>query len=157
MRWPTALAAVSTAFTHLGLAAGASVEVECDGGDLEGIQSLASTNRAIAEPIAGKERWFKITAAADVPAGTYDVRTAVAGSASAARSSWQFSTALPKSLEIEPNNTIDQASDDHGQLPVNGMSDGENVDRFRFPLKAGQRIVLDVDAQKLDSTARRRS
>jgi hypothetical protein len=32
-----------------------------------------------------------------------------------------------------------------------GASDGDNVDLFRFTAKANQRLVLDVDAQKLDS------
>ena len=59
----------------LGLAAGGSVEVEINGGDLEGLSALRFDQPGLsAEPIAGKERWFKITAAADVPAGTYDVR-----------------------------------------------------------------------------------
>lgn len=59
----------------LGLAAGGSVDVEVNGADLEGLSALHFDQPGLsAEPIAGKERWFKITAAADVPAGTYDVR-----------------------------------------------------------------------------------
>jgi hypothetical protein len=61
--------------TPLGLAAGGSIEAEVVGGDLEGLKSLRFDHPGLsAEPIASKERWFKITAAADVPAGTYDVR-----------------------------------------------------------------------------------
>jgi hypothetical protein len=53
-------------------------------------------------------------------------------------------------LEVEPNNA-DQAQQVQLNSVVNGTSDSENIDRFRFTAKAGQRIVLDGDAQLLDS------
>jgi hypothetical protein len=135
----------------LGLAAGGSVEVEINGGDLEGLSNLRFDQPGLsAEPIAGKERWFKITAAADVPAGTYDVRLVgrfgVSGSKLLA-----VQRGLAEVPETEPNNELPQAQVVQINSVVNGSSDGENVDLYRFTAKAGQRIVLDVDAQKLDS------
>jgi hypothetical protein len=136
----------------LGLAAGSSVEVEINGGDLEGLSGLRFDQPGLsAEPIAGKERHFKITAAADVPAGTYDVRTLSRFGVSSSKLI-AVQRGLTEMLEVEPNNEADQAQVLQVNSVVNGTSDGENVDRFRFTARAGQRIVLDADAQKLDST-----
>jgi hypothetical protein len=135
----------------LGLAAGGSVEVEINGGDLEGLSALRFDQPGLsAEPIAGKERWFKIMAAADVPAGTYDVRLIGRFGVSGSKL-LQVQRGLAEVPELEPNNELPQAQ----VVPINsvlgGSSDGENVDLYRFTAKAGQRIVLDVNAQKLDS------
>jgi len=135
----------------LGLAAGGSVEVEINGADLEGLSTLRFDQPGLAaEPIAGKERWFKITAAADVPAGTYDVRLVgrfgVSGSKLLA-----VQRGLAEVPETEPNNELPQAQVVQLNSVIGGTSDGENVDLYRFTAKTGQRIVLDVDAQKLDS------
>src|SRR5205085_10446443 len=91
-----------------------------------------------------------ITAAADVPAGTYDVRVVSRFGVSNSKL-LAIQQGLTEILEVEPNNTAEQAQSIEINSAINGMSDGENVDRFRFSLKAGQRIVLDLDAQKLDS------
>ena len=61
--------------TPLGAAAGASVEAEIAGADVEEVRSLWFDHPGLsAEPIEGKERWVRIQVAADVPPGTYDVR-----------------------------------------------------------------------------------
>jgi hypothetical protein len=134
----------------LGLAAGGSVEAEVVGGDLEGLKSLRLDHPGLtAEPIAGKERWFKITAAADVPAGSYDVRLLGRFGVSSSKL-LAVQRGLTEVLEVEPNNS-DQAQQVQLNSVINGSSDSENIDRFRFTAKAGQRIVLDVDAQLLDS------
>jgi hypothetical protein len=135
----------------LGLAAGGSVEVEINGGDLEGLSNLRFDQPGLsAEPIAGKERWFKITAAADVPAGTYDVRLIGRFGVSGSKL-LQVQRGLGEVPEKEPNNELLQAQAVQVNTVINGSSDGENVDLYRIAAKAGQRIVLDVDAQKLDS------
>ena len=135
----------------LGLAAGGSVEVEVQGADLEGLSALRFDQPGLAaEPIGGKERWFKITAAADVPAGTYDVR--LLGRFGVSNSKLlSVQTGLVEIAEKEPNNEPPQAHVVQVNSVISGASDGENVDLYRFMAKAGQRIVLDVDAQKLDS------
>jgi hypothetical protein len=137
--------------SSLGLSAGGSVEVEVVGNDLEGLQSLRFDQPGLAaEPISGKERWFKITATGDVPTGTYDVR--LVGRFGVSNSKLlTVQRGLAEVLETEPNNEVTQSQQVQINSVVNGTSDGENVDRFRFTAKAGQRVVLDVDAQKLDS------
>jgi hypothetical protein len=135
--------------TPLGVAAGEAVEVEVVGNDLEGLHSLRFDQPGLtAEAITGKERWFRITAAADVPAGTYDVRLVGRFGVSSSKL-LAVQHGLSEVLEIEPNN--DAAQQVQVNCVVNGTSDGENIDRFRFTAKAGQRIVLDIDAQLLDS------
>ncbi|HEX5105316.1 MAG TPA: PPC domain-containing protein [Pirellulaceae bacterium] len=135
----------------LGLAAGGSVEVEINGADIEGLSALRFDQLGLsAEPIAGKERWFKITAAPDVPAGTYDVRLVGRFGVSSSKL-LAVQHGLAEVAEPEPNNEPSQAQAVQVNCVINGSSDGENVDLYRFTAKAGQRIVLDVDAQKLDS------
>jgi hypothetical protein len=127
------------------------VEVEVNGADLEGLSALRFDQPGLsAEPIAGKERWFKITAAADVPAGTYDVRLLGRFGVSSSKL-LQVQRGLAEVPEQEPNNELAQSQVVQVNCVIGGASDGENVDLYRFTAKAGQRIVLDVDAQKLDS------
>src|SRR5262245_60990960 len=129
----------------LGLAAGGSVEVEINGADLEGLSALRFDQPGLsAEPIAGKERWFKVTAAADVPAGTYDVRLVGRFGVSSSKL-LEVQHGLAEVSEKEPNNELPQAQVVQLNCVINGSSDGENVDLYRFSAKAGQRIVLDVD------------
>lgn len=135
----------------LGVAAGGSVEVEVVGADLEGLSALRFDQPGLsAEPVAGKERRFKITAATEMPAGTYDLRLVGRFGVSSSKL-LAVQRGLAEALEIEPNNELPQAQVVQVNCALNGTSDGENVDLFRFTAKAGQRIVLDVDAQKLDS------
>src|SRR5271168_4818544 len=59
--------------TPLGAAAGSSVEVDVAGADLEEAKSLFFDHPGITA-VYLKDRKFKLTVAADVPAGTYDAR-----------------------------------------------------------------------------------
>ena len=60
----------------IGASAGTAVEVEIQGADLEDVKTLRFDHAGFsAESVPMKERLFKVTVAADVPAGTYDVRT----------------------------------------------------------------------------------
>src|SRR5437870_4615646 len=93
----------------LGLAAGGSVDVEINGNDIEGLAALRFDQPGIsATPIAGKERWFKVTAAADVPAGTYDVRLVGRFGVSSSKLI-AVQRGLTEVLETEPNNEAAQA------------------------------------------------
>src|SRR5215471_18405812 len=59
--------------TPLGVSAGSSVEVEIVGADIEDVKTLLFDHPGLkAEHL--KDRRFRVTVAADVPAGTYDVR-----------------------------------------------------------------------------------
>ncbi|MDA1015739.1 MAG: PPC domain-containing protein, partial [Planctomycetota bacterium] len=88
--------------------------------------------------------------AADVPAGTYDVRLVGRWGVSNPRL-FSVDHGLKDVVDTEPNNEVSQAQ----VVPVNsavaGMSDGNNEDVFRFTARVGQRILIDCQAGKLDS------
>lgn len=137
--------------TPLGAAAGASVEAEIAGADVEEVRSLWFDHPGLsAEPIEGKERWFRIRVAADVPPGTYDVRLVGRWGVSNPRL-FAVDHGLTDVSDTERNNDPSQAQVVPLNCAVAGMSDGNNEDVFRFSAKAGQRIVIDCQAGKLDS------
>src|SRR5712671_5319765 len=88
----------------LGAGAGTSIEVEVQGADLEDVKSLRFDHPGFAaQPVPMKERLFKVTIAADVPAGTYDVRTVGRFGVSNPRL-FSVSRGLVDIAEKEPNN-----------------------------------------------------
>ncbi len=137
--------------TPLGASAGSTVDVEIAGADIEDVKSLWFDHPGFsAEPIAEKERWFRVAVAGDVPAGTYDVRLVGRWGVSNPRL-FAVTHGLADVGETEPNNEPGQAQTISVNSAVAGMSDGNNEDVFRFAAKAGLRIVLDCQAGKLDS------
>lgn len=98
-------------------------------------------------PVPGQ---FTVTIAADVPTGVYDVRAVSLFGLSNPRS---FMVGDRKEvLEIEPNNTSDKPMPVELNTLVNGRSDGAtDLDYYKFSGKAGQRILADCWAQRLDS------
>ncbi len=134
----------------LGAAAGTSVEVEVQGADLEDVKSLRFDHPGFAaEPVPMKERLFKVTVAADVPAGTYDVRTVGRFGVSNPRL-FAVSRGIVDVAEKEPNNDGAAAQVVQVNSAINGISDGNDQDLFKVPLKKGQRVTFDCQAQRLD-------
>src|SRR5436190_8955013 len=134
----------------LGAAAGTAVEVEVQGADLEDVKSLRFDHPGFAaEPVPMKERLFKIAVAADVPVGTYDVRTVGRFGVSNPRL-FAVSRGLGDVAEKEPNNDAATAQVAQVNSAVNGTSDGNDQDFFKVPLKKGQRVTIDCQAQRLD-------
>lgn len=129
-----------------GVTAGAEAVLELSGADLDGISRiLVSSPRLTASQADGK---WKIAAAADTPSGTYDIRVVAA---------WGVSNPipfvvgpLPEIAETEPNDAQAQAV--NIPLTVNGrIQSPADVDRFRFGGKKGQRVVVSVKAESIDS------
>ncbi len=138
----------------LGAAAGSSVEVQVQGSDFEELQSLVFDHPGIsANPLEGKElnkeRKFTVTIAADVPEGTYDARVLTKWGVSSPRL-FAVSQGLADHAEKEPNNDPATAQLLSTNAALNGQSDGNDRDVFRLNLKAGERIVLDCQAARLD-------
>ncbi len=133
----------------LGATAGTSVEVEVAGRDVEDVQSLWFDQPGLKAELVKPGR-FKITSAADIPEGTYDVRLVGRFGVSNPRV-FAVGRDLIDVLEVEPNNTAAQAQAISVNAAVYGMSDGNGQDLFRFPAKKGERITIDCQAQKLDS------
>lgn len=135
--------------TPLGAAAGSTVEVEIAGADIEDIKTILF-DRPGFQVEHLKDRRFRLTIAADVPAGNYDLRLLGRFGVSNPRL-FAVSRGLTEIAEKEPNNEAATAQVIAVNAVVNGMSDGNGEDKFRFPAKKGQRIVLECQAGKLDS------
>ena len=135
--------------TPLGGSPHSTVEIEIAGADIEDVSTLLFDHPGF-KVEKGKDRLFKITVAADVPPGTYDVRLVGKYGVSNPRL-FQVSHGLTEVAEKEPNDDLATAQPIAVNSAVNGLSDGNREDVFKFPLKQGQRVVIECQAQKLDS------
>lgn len=135
--------------TPLGAAAGSTVEVEIAGADIEDVQTLLFDRPGFKAELL-KERRFRVTIPADVPAGTYDVRLLGRFGVSNPRL-FAVSHGLTETAEKEPNNEVGAAQVLAVNSVVNGTSDGNGEDLFRFPARKGQRLIIECQAGKLDS------
>jgi hypothetical protein len=136
----------------LGGEAGSTVTLEIDGKDLDEAKDLRFDHPGIrAEWV--KEKQFRLTIAADVPPGAYDVRAVGKYGISAGRL-FAVSRGLSESLEKEPNDAPEQAQGVPFNVAINGTCDGNGDDFFRFPAKKGARVTIDAQAFRLDSTLR---
>jgi hypothetical protein len=133
----------------LGAAAGSQVEVEILGADLEEVKTLLFDHPGLKADYL-KERRFRITIAADVPTGTYDVRLVGRFGVSNPRL-FAVSHRLLEIREQEPNNDAAMAQTIPVNSIVNGLSDSNQEDFFRLALRKRQRVVIECQAQKLDS------
>jgi hypothetical protein len=136
----------------LGARAGSDVLLEIGGKDLDGIRALHFDHPGLKAQLV-KPNQFRVTIAADVPEATYEVRAVGTYGISGSRL-FAVSHDLADVAEKEPNDTPEQAQAVPMNCAVNGHSDGNGDDFFRFPAKKGQRVVLDCRALRLDSTLR---
>ena len=93
---------------------------------------------------------FKVTAAANVPVGDYDVRSIGKFGISNPRTFCVSADA--ESNELEPNDAKDKAN----RVPLNGIVNGrispaEDIDWFSFAAKKGQRVIIECRAWRIDS------
>ncbi len=132
----------------LGAAAGSPVEIEVAGADIEDATKLLFDHPGITATHV-KDRKFKVTVAADVPAGTYDARIVGKYGVTNPRL-FAVSKGLVEIAETPPKEPA------AGQVVpvncvVNGTSKQGREDVFRFTTKKGQRVVAECFAQRLDS------
>lgn len=107
----------------------------------------------MAAPPANGPHKFKVTVAADVPPGTYDVR--VVGKWGVSNPRAFVVGELPEVNEKEPNNDVPEAMRVEIGTTVNGViSSGTDVDYAVFAGKKGQRVLLSCLASSIDSRAR---
>jgi hypothetical protein len=147
-----------------GAKAGTSVELRLIGGaELERVDRLVFSHPGIvgvpvvrpadrlipeARPL---ESTFKVSVAADVPPGIYELRAAGAYGISNAR---RFVVGdRPEVDEKEPNDAEAQAQEIALGSTVNGTCDPQKFDLFRFAAKKGQRILIEGSAFRLLSRA----
>jgi len=105
-----------------------------------------------AAPAAGPHK-FKVTVAADVPPGTYDVRAVGKWGVSNPRA---FVVGeLPEVAEKEPNNDVPEAQRvEIGTTVVGQITNGATVDYTVFAGKAGQKVVISVLTSSIDGKGR---
>ena len=133
----------------LGLSAGTSLEFDVQGRDSEEVQALRFDHPGLSAEMVKPGR-FKVTSQAAVPAGTYDVRMVGKYGVSNPRI-LSVTHGLTDVAETEPNNELQQAQAVVLNSAINGSSDGNGQDVFKFILKKGQRVVIDCQAMKLES------
>jgi hypothetical protein len=136
----------------IGGQAGTEVALEVAGRDMEEVKTLHVDHPGFKATYL-KDGQFKLTIAADVPPGTYEVRAVGRFGISGARL-FQVSRALTEISDKEPNDSPEQAQPVPMNYAVNGRSDGNGDDYFRFPAKKGQRVTIDCYGLRLDSTLR---
>ncbi len=136
----------------LGGSPGSTVEVTVEGRDLDGLTGLRFDTPGFKATLL-KDRTFRVTVPADARPGTVEVRAVGRHGVTAPRL-FAVGKGLTDMLEKEPNDTPATAQKVPIDCAVHGRSDGEGDDYFRFPGKKGQRVVIDCQAIRLDSTMR---
>ena len=112
-----------------------------------GLKAVPKVNMADGKPVANA---FTVTADAAVPPGIHEVRSIGKYGVSNPRS---FVVGDRKEVEeVEPNNTRDTATKAEINTVINGRSNGAtDIDWFKFPLKAGQRVLMECSCGAIDS------
>jgi hypothetical protein len=137
----------------LGGAAGSEVVLEIQGRDLEEANSLRFDHPGLKATPGAKPNQFKVTIAPEVPPGSYEMRAVGKYGITGARL-FAVQHGLAEVLEKEPNDEPAKANEISINSAVNGQSDGNGDDYFRFAGKKRQRVVIDCYALRLDSTLR---
>jgi hypothetical protein len=136
----------------LGGAAGSEVLLDITGKDLDEVKTLHFDHPGFKAELV-KPNQFRVHIAADTPAGSYDVRAVGKYGISGARL-FAVSHGLTEVREVEPNDSPEQAQAVPMNSAINGQSDNNGDDFFRFPAKKGERVTIDCQALRLDSTLR---
>jgi len=141
---------------------GKTVEVTINGADLDDVNQLQFSRAGIVakqkmaepgpfdkgpQPVANQ---FVVTIAANVPLGVYEARAIGKYGASNPRA---FTVGdIPETVEIEPNNDFEKATEVTAPALINGCSNqAADVDFFKFKAAAGQRIIVTSYARRIDS------
>ena len=140
-----------SSMSPFGARRGEATEVTLFGPNLEGKARLiapfsAEVTSVGADPASWKVR---ITPAADTPIGVYACRVRTDDGLS---SPFLFAVGqVPQVQEKEDNGSFELAQPIPSPVVVEGKSEGNDVDYFRFPGKKGQRIVVDAQCARIGS------
>ena len=140
---------------------GAAIEVSVAGTDLDELEKLVFNHPGLSaaqkmnaatelqpkpQPVANQ---FVVKIAADVPPGIYEVRAAGRFGLSNPRA---FAVgALNELTDGGANNAAEKAVEVALGSTVNGRLEANNYDFFRLNLKSGERVLIDVAGERLDS------
>lgn len=132
--------------------AGTSVAVAVEGSELDWLRDIRTTiPRLTAKKIDASH--FTLHIPEGTPPGGYDLRVVGLYGMSGPRAF--FVSNLPEHLEAEPNDVVASAQ----MLALNVVMNGRiqkpgDVDCYQFTAKAGQRVVLECWAKRIDSKLR---
>ena len=135
----------------LGARRGEATEVTVFGSNLEGkARLIAPFSAEVATIGTDAASWkVRITPAADTPVGVYPCRIRTDDGLTAP---FLFAVGqVPQVQEKEDNGTFDLAQAIPSPVVVEGKSEGNDVDYFKFPGKKGQRIVVDAQCSRIGS------
>ncbi|MCI0456422.1 MAG: PPC domain-containing protein, partial [Gemmataceae bacterium] len=132
--------------------AGTVVTVAVEGSALDGLRDLRSSVPNLTTRKTDGS-CFTLTIPPETPPGVYDLRAVGLYGVSSPRAF--FVSQRAESLEGEPNDTFDSAYAVRLDVVVNGRIDKPgDVDCYRFAAQAGQRVVLECWAERIDSQLR---
>jgi hypothetical protein len=128
--------------------AGTNVDVTLAGSNLEGVNALWFDHPGL-RAFHLKDATFRVAIAPGTPTGYHDVRAVGPLGVSNAR---VFAVGdRPQRREAEPNNTPEQASAIGINEVAIGAIEPTDVDCFAFEGQRGQRLFLEIEAQRIDS------
>jgi hypothetical protein len=134
--------------SRMGGQVGESVDLTLRGTDLEGVDTLWFDHPGL-RAFRLKGLTFRVACATGVTPGHHDLRAVGPFGLSNPRT---FVVGeRPESIETEPNNTPAQANTIALNSVVNGETAGADVDCFAFEGRQGQRIFLDLAAERIES------
>lgn len=150
------------AVSPLGGTPGSTFDLVIQGNDLDNVDRLIFSAPGIsAEPkLAEKTEFdetplpvpntFVVTIAPDAPLGVHEVRCQ--GFYGLSNPRRFIVESVPQSVEIEPNNDPELATEIALPIAVHGRSEGNaDVDYFRFTGTGGERVSIRVEARTIDS------
>ena len=133
-----------------GAKSGTSADVAVTGAELDEIQLRFNHPGITAKALAAANS-FAVTVAADVPPGAYEAR--VLGRFGMSNPRTFMVGTLAEVTEKSGNNTADTAQEIALETTVNGRTDSQAADYFKFTVKKGQRVLVDCASRELDSRA----
>lgn len=142
---------VLTSVFPTGGQAGSIVGVTVAGSNLNGATTLrCNLPNVRVEPTAANK--FQIAIPADALPGHYELQVVTANGLSSTRT-FVVGTS-PEVLEVEPNHSLTAPQVVPLDVVVNGQIDRGDVDQFAFTAQRGQRVVIDCQAERIDSRLR---
>ena len=128
--------------------AGSAVDVAIAGENLEGVDALWLDDPALVATRLDAGT-FRVAIAPDAPPGHHDLRAVGPFGASNPRT---FVVGeRPESTEVEPNDDPRRASPIAIGATANGVIGPVDVDMFAFEGRQGERVFIEVDAERIDS------
>ena len=132
-----------------GVRSGESAEITLRGTDLEGVTQLWFDHPGL-KATHVKDLTFRITSSPDIPLGHHDVRAV--GTFGVSNPRTLVVSDRPEMIEVEPNNTPDKATPIVvGTVIFGEISAATEIDCYSFDGKKGQRVFLDLQAERIDS------